>query len=171
MTGCALLIFCLCRQLSLSTWHCVVGWVCTLLISEPARKPCKVLEESLSNWSCSSSIFCRVSQHSTNTAAPWMHSADSSSAEKTFRASFSEMCQQAWRELARRSFRKSFRFPDNASHNWFPGHMHKYGLKIMFSSPLWNTGAWDPCREKSGTLIVFWRSVPRSFCSFAWASF
>ena len=92
-----------------------------------------------------------------------MHSADSSSAENTFRANFSEMCQQAWRELARRSFRKSFRFPDNASHNWFPGHMHKYGwqFKIMFSSPLWNTGAWDPCREKSGTLIVFWRSVPQ----------
>jgi len=40
------------------------------------------------------------------------------------------MCQQAWRELVRKSFRKSYRFPDNASHNWFPGHMHK-GLRSM----------------------------------------
>jgi len=40
------------------------------------------------------------------------------------------MCQQAWRELVKQSFRKSYRFPENASYNWFPGHMHK-GLRSM----------------------------------------
>jgi len=40
------------------------------------------------------------------------------------------MCQHAWRELVRSSFRSTYRFPENASHNWFPGHMHK-GLRSM----------------------------------------
>jgi hypothetical protein len=34
----------------------------------------------------------------------------------------------AWRELVNRQFRQTFRFPTNAEHNWFPGHMHK-GLR------------------------------------------
>ena len=36
------------------------------------------------------------------------------------------MSQQAmWKELVNRSFRTTYKFPVNASHNWFPGHMHK----------------------------------------------
>ena len=36
------------------------------------------------------------------------------------------MCQQAWSRLVRSSFRKNYTFPENASHNWFPGHMQKW---------------------------------------------
>ena len=31
----------------------------------------------------------------------------------------------AWKELVRRSFRQSYKFPVQAQHSWFPGHMHK----------------------------------------------
>ena len=31
----------------------------------------------------------------------------------------------AWKELVRRSFRQSYKFPIQAQHSWFPGHMHK----------------------------------------------
>lgn len=40
------------------------------------------------------------------------------------------MCQQAWSRMVRSTFRKNYTFPENASHNWFPGHMQK-GLKSM----------------------------------------
>ena len=33
--------------------------------------------------------------------------------------------QTAWKELVRRSFRSSYKFPVQAQHSWFPGHMHK----------------------------------------------
>jgi len=31
----------------------------------------------------------------------------------------------AWKELVTRSFRSSYKFPVQAQHSWFPGHMHK----------------------------------------------
>ena len=33
--------------------------------------------------------------------------------------------QAIWTELVKKGFRQNYKFPINASHNWFPGHMHK----------------------------------------------
>jgi len=36
------------------------------------------------------------------------------------------MAQQAvWTEMVKRGFRQTYKFPIQASHSWFPGHMHK----------------------------------------------